>query len=75
MTALISAAATGTLKATETPTYQPIMTPPEAPNQPENTEKVSGAPRIGRNNAQGLIKMVIKNLTLFTLQNNLTNHI
>ncbi|XP_045923228.1 coiled-coil domain-containing protein 191 [Micropterus dolomieu] len=39
MTALISAAATGTLKATETPTYQPIMTPPEAPNQPENTEK------------------------------------
>ncbi|XP_008301868.1 coiled-coil domain-containing protein 191 [Stegastes partitus] len=39
MAALISAASTGKLKATETPTYQLYMAPPEAPSQPETTEK------------------------------------
>ncbi|KAI3354817.1 hypothetical protein L3Q82_004623 [Scortum barcoo] len=39
MAALINAASTGKLKATETPTYQPIMAPPEASNQPETMEK------------------------------------
>ncbi|XP_022050771.2 coiled-coil domain-containing protein 191 [Acanthochromis polyacanthus] len=39
MAALISAASTGKLKATETPNYQLNMAPPEAPNQPETTEK------------------------------------
>ncbi|KAM9337595.1 coiled-coil domain-containing protein 191 [Symphorus nematophorus] len=39
MAALINAASTGKLKATETSTYQPVMAPPEASNQPENTEK------------------------------------
>uniref|UniRef100_A0A3B5AHZ8 Coiled-coil domain containing 191 n=1 Tax=Stegastes partitus TaxID=144197 RepID=A0A3B5AHZ8_9TELE len=43
MAALISAASTGKLKATETPTYQLYMAPPEAPSQPETTEKVRGA--------------------------------
>uniref|UniRef100_A0A3Q1ECV2 Coiled-coil domain containing 191 n=1 Tax=Acanthochromis polyacanthus TaxID=80966 RepID=A0A3Q1ECV2_9TELE len=42
MAALISAASTGKLKATETPNYQLNMAPPEAPNQPETTEKVRG---------------------------------
>ncbi|XP_073344994.1 coiled-coil domain-containing protein 191 [Pagrus major] len=39
MAALINAASTGKLKATETPTYQAVMAPPEASNQPENEEK------------------------------------
>ncbi|KAA8580747.1 hypothetical protein FQN60_013705 [Etheostoma spectabile] len=39
MAALINAASTGKLKATETPIDQPIMAPPEASNQPETTEK------------------------------------
>lgn len=64
MAALINAASTGKLEATETPTYQPIMAPPEASNQPETAEKVRGAlrnPHIISNNAQGFIQM----LTLF----------
>ena len=43
MAALINAASTGKLKATETSTCQPVMAPPEASNQPESTEKVGGA--------------------------------
>lgn len=43
MAALISAASTGKLSATATPTSQPTMTSPEASNQPETTEKVRGA--------------------------------
>ncbi|AWP20625.1 putative coiled-coil domain-containing protein KIAA1407 -like [Scophthalmus maximus] len=39
MAALISAASTGKLSATATPTSQPTMTSPEASNQPETTEK------------------------------------
>ncbi|XP_040921889.1 coiled-coil domain-containing protein 191 [Toxotes jaculatrix] len=39
MAALISAASTGKLKATETPAYQPIMAPAGASNQPETTDK------------------------------------
>ncbi|XP_041817683.1 coiled-coil domain-containing protein 191 [Chelmon rostratus] len=39
MAALINAASTGKLKATETLPDQPEMAPPEASNQPENTEK------------------------------------
>ncbi|XP_051266401.1 coiled-coil domain-containing protein 191 [Dicentrarchus labrax] len=39
MSALINAASTGKLKATETPTYQPVTAPPEASYQPESTEK------------------------------------
>ncbi|XP_028424747.1 coiled-coil domain-containing protein 191 [Perca flavescens] len=39
MAALINAASTGKLKATETPIYQPIMAQPEASNQPETTKK------------------------------------
>uniref|UniRef100_UPI0037E8119B coiled-coil domain-containing protein 191 n=1 Tax=Semicossyphus pulcher TaxID=241346 RepID=UPI0037E8119B len=40
MAALINAASTGKLKATETQTYQPIMAPPEAaPTQTETAEK------------------------------------
>ncbi|XP_044031665.1 coiled-coil domain-containing protein 191 isoform X2 [Siniperca chuatsi] len=39
MAALINAASTGKLKATETQTYQPIMAPLEASNQPESMEK------------------------------------
>ncbi|XP_071341276.1 coiled-coil domain-containing protein 191 [Trachinotus anak] len=39
MAALINAASTGKLDATETPTYQPVMAPAEAPSQPETTEK------------------------------------
>uniref|UniRef100_A0A671W6S0 Coiled-coil domain containing 191 n=1 Tax=Sparus aurata TaxID=8175 RepID=A0A671W6S0_SPAAU len=39
MAALINAASTGKLNVTETPTYQAVMAPPEASNQPENEEK------------------------------------
>ncbi|XP_035813965.2 coiled-coil domain-containing protein 191 isoform X2 [Amphiprion ocellaris] len=39
MAALISAASTGKIKATETPNYQLNMAPPEAPSQPETTDK------------------------------------
>lgn len=57
MAALINAASTGKLKATETPIYQPITAPPEASNQPETTEKVRG-PHISGNNAQGFSQML-----------------
>ncbi|KAM3860699.1 coiled-coil domain-containing protein 191 [Diretmus argenteus] len=43
MAALISAASTGKLKATETTAYQEIMAPLEAPNRRETAEKVRGA--------------------------------
>lgn len=43
MAALINAASTGKLNITETPTYQAVMAPPEASNQPENEEKVRDA--------------------------------
>lgn len=43
MAALINAASTGKLNVTETPTSQAVMAPPEAPNQPENEEKVRDA--------------------------------
>nr|XP_046227086.1 coiled-coil domain-containing protein 191 isoform X2 [Scatophagus argus] len=39
MAALINAASTGKLKAPETPTYQPVMAPPETSHQTETTEK------------------------------------
>ncbi|XP_049421074.1 coiled-coil domain-containing protein 191 [Epinephelus fuscoguttatus] len=39
MAALINAATTGKLKPRETQTYQPIMAPPEASNQPETKRK------------------------------------
>ncbi|XP_062297496.1 coiled-coil domain-containing protein 191 [Scomber scombrus] len=39
MAALINAASTGKLKATETPVHQPVMAPPEASNQPESADK------------------------------------
>ncbi|XP_044195571.1 coiled-coil domain-containing protein 191 [Thunnus albacares] len=39
MAALINAASTGKLKATETPAHQSIMAPPEASNQPKNADK------------------------------------
>lgn len=54
MAALINAASTGKLKATETTTYQPKLGPPEASDQPETTVKVSGAltnPHVISNNA------------------------
>lgn len=61
MAALINAASTGKLKATETPTYQPVKAPAEAYNQPDTPQKVRGAltcPPIYSNNAQGFIQML-----------------
>lgn len=60
MAALINAATTGKLKPRETQTYQPIMAPPEASNQPETKRKVRGALtylHLISNNAKGLIQM------------------
>lgn len=61
MAALINAALTGNLQATETPVSQPIMAPPEAPKLTEAAGKVRGActnPHIISNNAQGLIQIL-----------------
>jgi len=42
MTALLSAASTGKLMATETPADQPIRVPPVPPNESETTAEVRG---------------------------------
>lgn len=61
MAALINAASTGKLKATETQTCQPIMAAPEASaNQSETTGKVRGALsncQIVSNNAEEIIEI------------------